>query len=70
METAAVEAESTEPVIEATTALAPGLGTTVAPELSAEVQIDLHPEASTDIVVREAAIEEAMPLRLEPMPET
>ena len=69
METATVETEPTEPVAGATAAAAPGLGTTVAPELSTEARVDPLPEASTEVVVCEPIIEEAAPLRSAPMPE-
>jgi hypothetical protein len=70
METAATETMATRPVAEAAMVTAPRPGTTVAPELSAEARVDPHPEASTNLVVREAVIEEAAPLRSAPMLET
>jgi hypothetical protein len=70
METAAVETDSTELVVEAATKTAPRPGTTVALEPSVEERVDSHPEASTDVVIRKVVIEEAAPLRSVPMPET
>jgi hypothetical protein len=70
METAIMEMMATEPVAKAATTTAPGLGTTIAPELSAEARVDPYPEASTEVVVREVMIEDATPLRSVPMLET
>jgi hypothetical protein len=70
METAIVETEATKPAVEVVTATAPGSGTTVAPEANAEERADPHPEASTQVVVREAMIEDVVPLRSAPMLET
>jgi hypothetical protein len=70
METAAMEAMSTEPVVEAMTAIAPSSGTTIAPESSADAQVDPHPEASTEVVIRVVIVEDAALLRLAPVLET
>jgi hypothetical protein len=37
--------------------------------VSVEERDDPHPEVSTQVIVREAMIEDAVPLRLAPMPE-
>jgi hypothetical protein len=63
METAAVETETTEPVVGVVTATAPGSRTTIAPKPSAEARVDLQHEASNQVVVREAMIEDVVPLR-------
>jgi hypothetical protein len=70
METAIVEAGATELAVEAVIATTLGSGTIVAPEASAEARIKLHPEASTQVVIREAMIEDVAPLRSVPMLET
>jgi hypothetical protein len=70
METAAVEMEPTAPMAETVVEAAPGLGTTVAPEVRVEKRVDPLPGASTDVVIREPVIEEVVPIRLTPMSET
>jgi hypothetical protein len=70
MEVATGEATATQSVAKPTTSIAPGPGSSTAPELSAEAQVDPQPEAGTEVVIREAMIEDAAPLRSAPMPET
>jgi hypothetical protein len=70
METAAEETVTSEPVVEVVTATAPGSETLVAPEASAEAPVDLQPEASTQVIVREAMIEDVALLCSAPVPET
>jgi hypothetical protein len=70
METVVVGMESTEPVVRATTATTPMSGTIVAPEPSTKALVDPQPDVSTQVVVCEAIIEDAAPLRSAPMLET
>lgn len=70
METTVVEVMATDPVAEAATATTPRHGTTIAPEPSVEARVDLHSEASTEVAVREAMIEDAAPFHSTPMLET
>jgi hypothetical protein len=65
MEETVVETEPAGPVAKTTEGT---LGTTVAPELKMETRIDPLPGESTDVVVREPIIEEAMPIHSAPMP--
>jgi hypothetical protein len=69
VETVAVEMESTTPVAETAVEATPGLGTTVAPEVRVETRVCPLRGASTDVVVREPVIEEAVLIRLAPMSE-
>jgi hypothetical protein len=62
METAIIEATATEPVAKSSAA--------IAPKPRAEARVDPQPEASTEVVVCEVVIEDAVPLRSAPMPET
>jgi hypothetical protein len=70
METATGEATPTEHVVEPTTSTALRSMTLTAPKPSTEARVDPQPEAGTEVVVREAMIEDAVPLRSTPMPET
>jgi hypothetical protein len=70
MEKVVVEATATEPAAQAATVIAPRPGTMIAPKPSAEAWVDPDPEASTKVVVHDAMIEDAAPLRSVPMPET
>jgi hypothetical protein len=70
METATVEAEPTTPVAGAIGGAAPELGTTAAPEVRVETQVDPLPGASMDVVVREPIIEDAALIRSVPMSPT
>jgi hypothetical protein len=69
MDTVDVEMEPIEPVAEMVAGTTPGLGATVAPELSVETRVDPLLGASTDVVVCEPSIEEVAPIRSSPMPE-
>jgi hypothetical protein len=64
-----VETETTEPVGEEATTTAPESGTTVAPEASVGEQAVPHPAVDTQVVVREAMIEDVASLCTAPMPE-
>jgi hypothetical protein len=61
VEAATVEATTTEPVVEQVT--------TTAPEPRVEIQVDPQPSSSTEVVVREAMVEDAAPLHSAPMSE-
>jgi hypothetical protein len=69
MEGTAVEMEPAELVAKTTEGSALEMGTTVAPELRVERQVDPLPGADTDIVIREPIIEEVVSIRSAPMPE-
>jgi hypothetical protein len=68
MEMTTVETETTEPAGETVAATTPVPGTTIAPEASVEKQVEPHPKVSTQVVICEATIEYAAPLRSAPMP--
>jgi hypothetical protein len=68
MEAATVETRATKPAGEVATTIASGSRTKEDPEASVETRVDPHPEASTQVIVREVMIED-VPLRSAPMPE-
>jgi hypothetical protein len=70
METTTVVAEPTTPVAAAIEGAAPELGTATTPEVRVETQVDPLPGASTNVVIREPVIEEAVPILSAPMSKT
>jgi hypothetical protein len=70
METVVVETVAIEPTVEMVIEIALRSETTVAPEASIEARVDPQPEASTQVIVREAMTEDATPLCSVPMTET
>jgi hypothetical protein len=70
METTTVEAEPTAPVAATIEGATPELGTATTLEVRVETQVDPLPGASTNVVIREPVIEEAVPIRSAPMSKT
>jgi hypothetical protein len=62
MESAIVEAATTEPVV--------GQAATTSPEPRAEMRVDPQPESWTEVIIREAMVEDVVPLCSAPMPDT
>jgi hypothetical protein len=69
MDTAAVEAERSVPSTEVTEGTTSELGAAVASEVVVEAHVEAHPTMSTEVVVREPEVQEAVPIRLAPMSE-